>query len=65
MDNFMKTKSKIKPVLFENIRNRERWVCDDITRINNINNVEYIYVHRPDNDRIFLMKKDALKQVEK
>ena len=65
MDNFMKTKSKIKPILFENIRNREKWVCDDITRINNINNVEYIYVHRPDNDRIFLMKKDALKQVEK
>lgn len=61
----MKTKSKIKPILFENIRNREKWVCDDITRINNINNVEYIYVHRPDNDRIFLMKKDALKQVEK
>ena len=59
----MKTNNKIKPVLFENIRNRERWVCDDISRVNHINAVEYLYVHRPDNDRIFMMRKDSLRKI--
>ena len=56
-------KIKNKPVLLENIRNREKWVCDDINKINYINNVEYLYVHRLDNDRLFMMRKDSLKQI--
>lgn len=59
----MKTKKKSNPTLLENIRNRERWVCDDMTKINVINDIEYLYVHRTDNDRLFMMRKDSLKKV--
>ena len=54
---------KHKPTLFENIRNRERWICDDITKINVISDVEYLYVHRIDNDRLFMMRKDSLRKI--
>lgn len=59
----MRSKKKPNPILLENIRNRERWVCDDMTKINVINNIEYLYVHRTDNDRLFMMRKDSLKKV--
>lgn len=59
----MRSKKKPNPILLENIRNRERWVCDDMTKINVINDIEYLYVHRTDNDRLFMMRKDSLKKV--
>lgn len=54
---------KNKPILFENIRNRERWVCEDVTKINIISDVEYLYVHKPDNDRLFMIRKESLRKI--
>ena len=52
----------MKPVTFKNLMNNDRVVCDDVRKIENIDGVEYLLVHRPDNPRPFLMRKDVLEK---
>jgi hypothetical protein len=55
----------MKPVTFKNIMNGEEFVCDDVKAVQFIDGVEYLIVHRAENNRSFLIKKDALKKVDK
>ncbi len=52
----------MKPVLFKNRMNGERFVCDDVRVIETIEGVEYLLVHRPNEHRVFKMRKDALEK---
>jgi len=52
----------MKPVLFKNRMNGERFVCDDVRAIETIEGVDYLLVHRPNEYRIFKMRKDALEK---
>ncbi len=56
----------MKSVTFENIFNRERFVCwqADLRSPEYIDGVEYLRVHRYGSDRTLLMRKDALRQVK-
>lgn len=49
---------------FENPVNQEKWVCEDINDIKVIDGVEFLQVHKPENNRVVLMRKDALKKVK-
>ena len=42
--------------------NGERFVCDDVRTVEVIDGVEYLIVHRPNEHRIFKMRKDALEK---
>ena len=53
----------MKSMTFRNIFNGERFVCDDVRMVEVIDNVEYLIVHRPDEHRIFKMRKDVLEKV--
>lgn len=55
----------MKPIMFENIRTRERVVCDDLRNVSVIDGEEYIVVHRVNEQRVFLIKKTALAKVKK
>ena len=57
-----------KPVvraIFENPMNQERWVCENVNDVKIIDGVEFLQVHRHDNQRVVLMRKDALRKVKK
>jgi len=54
----------MKTVVFKNRRSNEKFVCDNVRDVRVIEGVEYLQVHRPDNPRNFLMRKDALERVE-
>jgi hypothetical protein len=54
----------MKPMTFKNRFNNERFVCDDVRAVENIDGVEYLLVHRPNEQRIFKMRKDALERVK-
>lgn len=51
--------------IFENPMNQECWICEDVNDTRTIDSVEFLQVHRPENMRIVLMRKDALKRVKK
>ena len=53
----------MKPVLFKNRMNNERFVCEDVRAVDVIDGVEYLVVHRPNEQRMFKMRKDALEKV--
>ncbi len=53
----------MKPTLFKNRLNNERFVCDDIRMTDNIDGVEYLIVHRPNEHRVFKMRKDVLERI--
>ena len=53
----------MKPTLFRNRLNSETFYCNDLRLVENIDNVEYLVVHRPGSDRQFLMRKDALEKI--
>jgi hypothetical protein len=53
----------MKTVTFENERNGERVVCDDVRDVRVIDGVDYLVVHKQDNPRAFMMRKEALKKV--
>mgnify|MGYP006274171657 CR=1 FL=1 len=53
----------MKPVTFKNRMNNERFICNDTRLTENIDGVEYLLVHRPENDRQFLMRKDVLEKI--
>ena len=52
----------MKPMTFKNRMNNERFVCDDVRTVEVIEGVEYLIVHRPNEHRIFKMRKDALEK---
>jgi mRNA-degrading endonuclease HigB of HigAB toxin-antitoxin module len=54
----------MKPMTFKNRFNNERFVCDDARVVENIDGVEYLLVHRPNEQRVFKMRKDALERVK-
>lgn len=53
----------MKPVLFKNRMNNERFVCEDVRAVDVIDGVEYLVVHRPNEQRMFKMRKDALEKI--
>lgn len=53
----------MKPVFFRNRMNNERFVCEDIRAVDIIDGVEYLVVHRPNEQRMFKMRKDALEKI--
>ena len=52
----------MKPMTFKNRMNGERFVCDDVRTVEVIEGVEYLLVHRPNEHRLFKMRKDALEK---
>ena len=42
--------------------NGERFVCDNVRKVEVIDGVEYLIVHRPNEHRTFKMRKDALEK---
>ncbi len=42
--------------------NNDRVICDDVQQVQVIDGVEYLIVHRPENQRQFLMRKDVLEK---
>jgi hypothetical protein len=53
----------MKSMTFENRINGERFICDDARTVEVIDGVEYLIVHRPNEHRIFKMRKDILEKV--
>ena len=53
----------MKPVTFKNRMNGERFVCDDVRAAEVIDGVEYLIVHRPNEHRLFKMRKDVLEKI--
>jgi hypothetical protein len=54
----------MKAKTFENIVNHERVVCEDVREITIIDGVDYLLVHRLNNFRPFLMRKESLKEIK-
>jgi len=54
----------MKSTAFKNRMNNERFVCDDVRTVEVIDGVEYLVVRRPETDRKFLMRKDALEKIK-
>ena len=52
----------MKPMTFKNRMNNERFVCDDVRTVEVIDGVEYLIVHRPNEHRVFKMRKDVLEK---
>ena len=52
----------MKPIAFKNRMNNERVICEDTRQVEHIDGVAYLVVHRPDNQRMFLMRKDILEK---
>lgn len=55
----------MKPVTLKNRLNGEIVICENIRNTEFIDGVEYLKVHKNTNDRIFLMRKEALEKVLK
>ena len=53
----------MKSMTFINERNGEQVVCDDVRAVQVIDGIDYLIVHKQDNPRPFMMRKDALKKV--
>ena len=53
----------MKPQFFKNRLNGERFVCEDVRAVEQIDGVEYLVVHRPNEHRSFKMRRDALEKV--
>ena len=53
----------MKPITFKVLRTNEIVVCEDVKDIRVIEDVEYLTVHKENNQRSFLMRKDALEKV--
>ena len=54
----------MKPVTFKNRLNSDKFICEDTRQVETIDGVEYLIVHRPNNNRQFLMRKDALEKIK-
>jgi len=54
----------MKETMFENIFNHDKFACANPRDVEVIDGVQYLIVHRQDNNRPQLMRKDALKKIE-
>ena len=54
----------MKPVTFKNRLNSDKVICEDTRQVQTIDGVEYLIVHKVDNKRPFLMRKDALEKIK-
>jgi hypothetical protein len=54
----------MKPVNFKNKINGDCVVCENVKDIHTIDGVEYLLVHRLDQTRTFLMRKEVLEKVQ-
>ena len=54
----------MKPVMFKNRMNSDEVVCEDTRKVEVIDGVEYLVVHKVNNQRSFLMRKDALEKIQ-
>ena len=54
----------MKSTMFKNIFNNDQVICEDVRTIEVIDGVEYLVVHRPGEQRMFKMRKDALERVK-
>lgn len=52
----------MKPMMFRNRVNGELFVCEDHRAVEVIDSVEYLVVHRPNEHRLFKMRRDALEK---
>ena len=55
----------MKSTHFENIVNKERFVCSDPTDVRVIDGIEYLRVLRESNRRECLVRRDSLRKVAK
>jgi hypothetical protein len=53
----------MKSMAFKNRMNGERFICDDVRTVEVIDGVEYLVVHRPNEHRVFKMRKDVLEKI--
>jgi len=53
----------MKPVTFKNRMNSDKVICEDTRKVETIDGVEYLVVHKINNTRPFLMRKDALEKI--
>jgi hypothetical protein len=55
----------MQPIVFENILNRERVVCENLAAKKWVDGVEYLAVRQEHNSRIFLIRRDILRPVRR
>jgi hypothetical protein len=53
----------MKPVIMENKFTHERFICDDVRKVEVIEGVEYVRVRTQYQGRSLLMRRDALQRV--
>ena len=53
----------MKTMTFVNERNGEQVICYNVRAVQVIDGIEYLIVHKKENPRPFMMRKDALKKV--
>jgi hypothetical protein len=53
----------MKAITFKNKLNSEQVICENIRAVEVIDGVEYLVVHRKENNRMFLMRKDILEKI--
>ena len=54
----------MKPQKLLNPVTGDYWYCNDMTKVKEIDGVQYISVYRKDTTQIHLMRKDALKRTD-
>lgn len=52
----------MKQITLRNKLNGEKFISDNFKQSEFIDGIEYIVVHKPDNERKFLMRKDSLEK---
>lgn len=50
----------MKPMTLKNLLNGEKFVCDNFRQVEVIDGIEYLIVRRPNEQRVFKMRKDVL-----
>ena len=53
----------LKAITFKNKLNSEQVICENIRAVEVIDGIEYLVVHRKENNRMFLMRKDVLEKI--
>jgi hypothetical protein len=53
-----------KPIVFENKITRERLICDNIRLVRVFDGAEFLSVHRVNESRNFLIRRDALEKID-
>jgi len=61
---FFFEETAMKSVTFENIRTLEQLVCDDLQNKCTIDGEHYLTVHRPNEQRTFLVRESVLRRTK-